>query len=139
MNKWIGIGRICTDVESKTTQDGKEIAKYRLAVNRPYSKDGQQEADFLNCVAFGKNAEFVNNYLHKGMKIAVEGSIQTGGYDKDGVRHYTTDIRVERCEFCESKNRSEDAEKAYVQQERQAIQQESQGDYMVVNDEELPF
>lgn len=138
MNKWFGIGRLCSDVDVRTSQDGKEIAKYRLAVNRTYSKDGQQEADFLNCVVFGKGAEFAKNYLQKGTKVAIEGRIQTGSYDKDGVRVYTTDIVVERCEFCESKNRSDNAESAYIQQERQAIR-EAQSEFMVVNDEELPF
>ena len=78
MNKWIGIGRLCNEPEVTSGKNGNSIAKYRLAVNRDYKKDGQQEADFLNCVAFGKSADFVQGYLHKGMKIAVEGRIQTG-------------------------------------------------------------
>lgn len=136
MNKWIGIGRICNEVEVKTAQSGTSIAKYRLAVNRQFKKEGQPEADFLNCIAFGKNAEFAQKYLHKGMKIAVEGSIQTGSYEKDGVRHYTTDIVVDRMEFCESKNAGADS---YEREERSAIQNEMNGGYTVVQDEGLPF
>ena len=135
MNKWIGIGRLCSEPEMTSGKNGNNIAKYRLAVNRDFKKDGQQEADFLNCVAFGKSADFAQNYLHKGMKIAVEGRIQTGSYEKDGVKHYTTDIVVDRHEFCEGKNAQESA---YVQQERQAIQDENKG-FQAVEDNDLPF
>jgi len=135
MNKWIGIGRLCNEPEVTSGKNGNSIAKYRLAVNRDYKKDGQQEADFLNCVAFGKSADFVQGYLHKGMKIAVEGRIQTGSYEKDGVKHYTTDIVVDRHEFCEGKNAQE---AAYTQLERQAIQDENKG-FTAVEDNDLPF
>lgn len=135
MNKWIGIGRLCSEPEVTSGKNGNSIAKYRLAVNRDFKKDGQQEADFLNCVAFGKSADFVQNYLHKGMKIAVEGRIQTGSYEKDGVKHYTTDIVVDRHEFCEGKNAQETA---YAQQERTAIQDENKG-FQAVEDNDLPF
>ena len=80
------------------------VAKYTLAVDR-YSKDGEQQADFISCVCFGKSAEFVQNYLRKGTKIIVEGRIQTGSYtNKEGQKVWTTDIIVSRHEFCESKN-----------------------------------
>ena len=114
------------------------VARYTLAVNRPRRQDGQQEADFLRCIAFGKGAEFVKNHLFKGIKIAVIGRIQTGSYEKDGVRFYTTDIVVDEHHFCESK-RQDTAEAAYVRQERRAIQQEDQSGYIQVDEEELPF
>lgn len=80
------------------------MASYRLAVNRNIKKDGQTEADFINCIAWNKSAEFAKNFLHKGIKIAVEGRIQTGSYSKDdGTKVYTTDVVVERHEFCESR------------------------------------
>lgn len=104
MNKVILIGRLVADPEIRYTQSGKAVASYRLAVDRPFKQDGQQEADFINCVAWGKTGEFAGNYLHKGTKIAVEGRIQTGSYEKDGVKHYTTDIVVDRHEFCESRS-----------------------------------
>jgi len=83
------------------------IARYRLAVDRRFKKDNEQTADFIPCVAFGKAAEFAEKYLHKGMKIAVTGRIQTGSYEKEGQKVYTTDIVVEDQEFCESKGSSE--------------------------------
>ena len=104
MNKVILIGRLCSDPEVSITNGGLTIARYRLAVNRERRKDGEQDADFLNIVVFGKGAEFAQNFLHKGMKIAVEGHIQTGSYEKDGVKRYTTDIIAERQEFVESKS-----------------------------------
>lgn len=104
MNKVILIGRLVADPEIRYTQSGKAVASYRLAVDRPFKQDGQQETDFINCVAWGKTGEFAGNYLHKGTKIAIEGRIQTGSYEKDGVKHYTTDIVVDRHEFCESRS-----------------------------------
>jgi len=104
VNKVILIGRLVADPEIRYTQSGKAVASYRLAVDRPFKQDGQQEADFINCVAWGKTGEFAGNYLRKGTKIAVEGRIQTCSYEKDGVKHYTTDIVVDRHEFCESRS-----------------------------------
>ena len=98
------IGRLTADPDIRRTQSGKCVASYRLAVDRPFKSDGQQEADFINCVAWGKNGEFCQRYLHKGMKIALEGRIQTRTYDdKDGKKVYVTEIIVEHHEFCESK------------------------------------
>lgn len=98
---------MCTDVETRTAQSGKTVASYRLAVDRQFKQDGQPEADYLNCVVFGSNGEFAGKYLHKGMKIAIEGRIQTRTYDnKDGKRVYVTEIIVERHEFCEKKETS---------------------------------
>ena len=105
MNKVILIGRLCDNPEVRCSSGESHtcIARYRLAVNRRFKREGEQEADFISCVAFGKNGEFVEKYLAKGMRIAVIGRIQTGSYEKDGTRHYTTDIVVEEHEFCESK------------------------------------
>lgn len=134
------MGRLTAEPETGTTAGGMAVAKYTLAVNRQMAKDGQQEADFIRCVCFGKSAEFVKNYLHKGTRLVVEGRIQTGSYEKDGTRFYTTDIIVERSWFAESKGKTQSndpAENAYIQQERKAIQQEPQ--YIEVDDSELPF
>ena len=103
MNKWLGIGRLTNEPQVTTTQSGMLVASYTLAVNRPRTANGQDTADFIRCKAFGKGAEFAQTYLHKGTKIAIEGRIQTGSYEKDGVQHYTTDIMVDRHEFVESK------------------------------------
>jgi len=86
------------------------IARYSLAVDRRFNRNSQdgQTADFINCVAFGRNGEFAEKYLHKGTKIVAEGRIQTGSYtNKDGVKVYTTDVVVEDQEFAESKAASE--------------------------------
>lgn len=104
MNKVVLIGRLTADPDIRRTQSGKCVASYRLAVDRPFKSDGQPEADFINCVAWGKNGEFCQRYLHKGMKIALEGHIQTRTYDdKDGKKVYVTEVIVEHHEFCESK------------------------------------
>lgn len=104
MNKVVLIGRLTADPDIRRTQSGKCVASYRLAVDRPFKSDGQPEADFINCVAWGKNCEFCQRYLHKGMKIALEGRIQTRTYDdKDGKKVYVTEVIVEHHEFCESK------------------------------------
>ena len=80
------------------------VARYTLAVDRAFKKDGEQAADFINCIAFGKNGEFAEKYLHQGTKIIVEGRWQTGNYtNKDGQKVYTNDCVVERHEFCESR------------------------------------
>ena len=104
MNKVILIGRIASEVETRRTSTGKAVASYRLAVDRRFKKEGQPDADFLNCVAFGNNGEFADKYLNKGMKIAVEGSIQTRSYEnKDSKKVYVTEIIVDNHEFCERK------------------------------------
>ena len=83
------------------------VARYTLAVDRKFKQEGQPTADFINCIAFGKLGEFAEKYLHKGVKIAVTGRIQTGSYkNKDGNTVYTTDVVVEEQEFCESKSQS---------------------------------
>lgn len=83
------------------------VARYTLAVDRKFKQEGQPNADFINCIAFGKLGEFAEKYLHKGVKIAVVGRIQTGSYkNKDGQKVYTTDVVVEEQEFCESKSQS---------------------------------
>lgn len=101
------IGRLTVDPEIRVTNSGKKVASYRMAVDRNVKTEGQPESDFINCTAWGKAGEFAEKYLHKGMKIAIEGRIQTGSYEKDGVKRYTTEIIVDRHEFCESKRSSE--------------------------------
>lgn len=110
MNKVILMGRLTADPDIRYSQGENTtcVARYRLAVDRRFKKEGAQEADFISCVAFGKQGEFAEKYLHKGMKIAVTGWIQTGSYtNKDGQKVYTTDIVVEEHDFCESKGQQE--------------------------------
>lgn len=111
MNKWNGIGRLTRDVDVRYSQGENPtcVARYTLAVDRKYKKEGEQSADFINCVAFGKAGDFAEKYLHKGMKVAVSGRIQTGSYtDREtGKTVYTTDVVVEEHYFCESKGSNE--------------------------------
>ena len=109
MNKVIEIGRLTKDPEIRYSQGANTtcVARYTLAVDRKFKQEGQPNADFINCIAFGKLGEFAEKYLHKGVKIAVTGRIQTGSYkNKDGNTVYTTDVVVEEQEFCESKSQS---------------------------------
>lgn len=104
MNKVMLIGRLTRDVEMNYSANSTAVARYTLAINRPYKREGDQEADFLRCVAFGKTAELAERYLAKGMRVAIDGRIQTGSYtNRDGQKVYTTDIIVERQEFLEKR------------------------------------
>lgn len=113
MNKVILTGRFTRDPEIKCTNDGASIARFSIAVNRRFVKEGSdQKADFLNCIAFGKSAEFIEKYFSKGMKADLSGRIQTGSYaNRDGQKVYTTDIVVEEIEFGESKGSSQSQQK----------------------------
>ena len=106
MNKVILMGRLTRDPEVRYTQsdNASAVARFSLAIDRRFKKDGEQTADFISCVAFGKTGEFIERYGRKGTKFVVEGRIQTGSYtNKDGQKVYTTDVVVEQVEFAESK------------------------------------
>lgn len=110
MNKVILMGRLTKDPAISTTQSQNPMiyARYTLAVDRRTKQDGNQNADFISCIAFGKNADFVEKYLHKGTKIVVCGRIQTGSYtNQDGQKIYTTDVVAEEHYFAESKGNSQ--------------------------------
>lgn len=110
MNKVILMGRLARDPDIKYTQGNEPmaIARYTLAIDRRIKRENEASADFISCVAFGKQAEFAERYLKQGTKIVVEGRIQTGSYtNKDGKKVYTTDVVVESTEFAESKGSGE--------------------------------
>ena len=103
MNKVILMGRLVRDPEVRSGE--MTVARYTLAVDRRFKREGEASADFINCVAFGKSGEFAEKYFRKGTKVAICGRIQTGSYtNRDGQKVYTTDIIVEEQEFAESKN-----------------------------------
>lgn len=106
MNSVQLVGRFTRDPEVRYTDAGLSIARFTLAIDRRFKKQDQdQTADFIGCIAFGKTAEFVEKYFGRGMRIGLNGRIQTGSYDnKDGVKVYTTDVVVENVEFVESKS-----------------------------------
>lgn len=146
MNKVILMGRLTRDPDIRYTQGDKPmaIAKYTLAVDRRFKKDGEPTADFIPCTCFGKNAEFAEKYLRQGTKIAVSGRIQTGSYtNNEGKRVYTTDVMVEEQEFAESKNASQANNNNSSNNSGQPMPQNTES-YGFMNipdglDEELPF
>ena len=138
MNKVILMGRLTRDPEVRYSQgeQATAIARYTVAVDRRFRRDGDsQTADFIGCVAFGRQAEFAEKYLRKGTKIALTGRIQTGSYtNRDGQKIYTTDVVVEEQEFAESKASGQTA-----QQNPAPV---SEDGFMEIPDgleEELPF
>ena len=138
MNKWLGTGRLVKDPEVSTSRGDMSICKFTLAVDRRYQKDKEKEADFIRCTAFGKTADHVGNYYHKGDGITVEGEIRTGSYDKDGIKHYTTEVIVSQVEFPMGKNQKKgDAYEGFVQTEPVIEQVGGQDEFD--DEESLPF
>ena len=115
MNKVIIIGRFTRDPEVRYTANNTCYASFSVAIDRRYKQDGQPTADFPRVIAWGKTAEFIEKYFHKGMKIAIDGRIQTGSYtNKDGQTVYTTDIVAENVEFVESNRNTGNAQSPSV-------------------------
>ena len=108
MNTITLLGRLTKNPEARYTSTGKAVTLFTLAVNRPYTNtDGQREADFINCQAWGKTAEVVGNHVSKGDRLLVEGRLQIRGYtDKEGVKRYATEVVANRVEFIEQKKDS---------------------------------
>jgi single-strand DNA-binding protein len=107
MNKAVLLGRTTKDPEIRYSQGSKPtaVARFTLAVDRRFKRDGEPTADFISCIAFGKTAEVIEKYVKQGTKIGVVGSIQTGSYtNKEGQKVYTTDIIVDEIDFAESKS-----------------------------------
>ena len=145
MNKVILMGRLTRDPEVRYSQgeNSSAVARYSLAVDRRFRRDGEPTADFINCVAFGRAAEFAERYLRQGTKIAVTGRIQTGSYtNKDGVKVYTTDVIVEEQEFADSKNTSSAPSESFQASPAPAPSASIGDGFMNIPDgidEELPF
>lgn len=145
MNKCILIGRLTRDPEVRYSQgeNASAVARFSLAVDRKFKKDGEQTADFINCVAFGKTGEFIEKYGRKGTKFVVEGRIQTGSYtNKDGQKVYTTDVVVEQVEFAESKATTANNEDGYQAARPEPSSVAGDGFMNIpdgVEDEGLPF
>ena len=134
MNKFLAIGRATDEPNIKYNED-LCIARYTLAVDRQFKKEGENGADFIKCVAFGKQGVFVEKYLSKGKKIAIEGRIQTGSYEnKKGDKVYTTDIIVNSQEFVESKSQEKVTRQAPPQP-----QPKGDEEFMDIDDSQLPF
>ena len=137
MNSFTGLGRLTKDVDLKYTQTGTAIGRFTLAINRPFKdkKTGEYQADFINCVAFGKTSETLATYVKKGNQLAIEGRIQTGSYEnQEGKRVYTTDVVVNGFTF---------VEQAKQQQTQQTYQPSNQfgndAKPVDIEDDDLPF
>lgn len=145
MNKVILMGRLTRDPEVRYSQGENTlaIARYTLAVDRRFARNGEQGADFISCVAFGKSAEFAEKWLKQGIKICISGRIQTGSYtNKDGAKVYTTEVVVEEQEFAESKNSSPVGNSDFTGGSRPTPSAASGDGFMSIPDgieDELPF
>ena len=129
MNKAILVGRLTRDPEVRYSQDenATAVARYTVAVDRRFKRDGEPTADFIRCLVFGRSAEFAEQYFRQGMRVSISGRIQTGSYtNKDGVKVYTTEVIVEEQEFAESR----------TEQERNKAQGADEGDgFMNIQDD----
>ena len=146
MNKVILVGRLTRDPEMRYSQGANStaIARFSIAVDRRFKREGEPDADFFNCTAFGKQAEFVGNYLKQGIKMVVVGRVQNDNYtNKDGQKVYSVQIMVDELEFAESKNASGDnSGNAYQPASRPTPSAATSDGFMNVPegiDEELPF
>lgn len=148
MNKVILMGRLTRDPEVRYSQgdNATAIARFTLAVDRRIKRDNEASVDYINCVSFGRSAEFAEKYFHKGTKIVIAGRIQTGSYtNKDGQKVYTTDIVIEEQDFAESKAASQQNNSGNPQnasnsrQTQQPKPQTSPDGFMNADDDDLPF
>ena len=134
------IGRLVRDPELRYSQSGTAVLRFTVAVDRKLSKDKKEEAqrnnqptaDFISCIAFGSTAEVIANYHSKGSQIGVEGRIQTGSYEKDGQRVYTTDVMVNAITFVGSKNNTDGGN-------YQNSNNKQDDFYPIENNEDIPF
>lgn len=147
MNKVILMGRLTSDPKMDWTrsEDSKQYATYTLAVNRRFKKNGQADADFISCIAWGAMAEFAEKFMKKGAMFAVEGRLNVRSWEKDGERHWTTTVVVENCYFTGSKRDAESKpaqSKPAAQTGKQMGLAEQEGFYPIdesIEDDDLPF
>ena len=153
MNKVILIGRLARDPEMRTTMSGANVTRFTLAVSRPFQdQNGERGADFINCVAWRRQAENIAKYCTKGRQVAVEGRIQTGSYDaQDGSKRYTTDIIVDNCTFLGSKNSNNNSSaefnnESFIEPEQSMPTSDISedpfkdfGEEIALSDDDLPF
>jgi len=145
MNKIILMGRLTRDPEVRYSQGANQtaVARFSLAVDRRFKREGDPDADFFNCTSFGKQAEFVEKYLRQGTKVVVTGRVQNDNYtNKEGQKVYSVQIIVEEIEFAESKNASSGGGAAYQAGSRPSPSQAAGDGFMSIpegTEEELPF
>lgn len=145
MNKVILLGRLARDPETRYggANDSMAVCRYTLAVDKKFKKDGEATADFINCISFGKSAEFAEKYFTKGLRVAVSGRIQTGSYtNRDGQKVYTTDVVVEEHEIAQSRSEASNQQESNRQPEISPYGKDKDNGFMNIPDgidDELPF
>ena len=141
MNNVNLIGRLTADPELKRTQSGTAMVRFSIAVDRAYTKQGEEkQTDFINCIAWDKKAEFICKYFSKGQKIALTGSIRTGSYtDKDGNKRNTVDVWVDNVEFCESRKQGGTSADAHTQEPQKSAEFRKPQEPIQYDDNDLPF
>lgn len=145
MNKVILLGRLVREPETRYggANDSMAVCRYTLAVDKKFKKDGEATADFINCISFGKTAEFAEKYFAKGLRVAVSGRIQTGSYtNRDGQKVYTTDVVVEEHEIAQSRSEASDQQESNRQPEISPYGKDKDNGFMNIPDgidDELPF
>lgn len=143
LNVVVIMGRLTAQPELRTTNSGISVTSFSVAVNRSYSKDGNNQTDFINCVAWRNNAEFITKYFGKGQMIAIKGSLQQSNYtDKDGNKRTAYDVVVDSADFCGSKAESGgSAPMARTEEAPASFSNVDTGDFEEISmgDEDLPF
>lgn len=145
MNKVILLGRLARDPETRYSgaDNSMAVCRYTLAVDKKFKKDNEPTADFINCVAFGKTAEFAEKYFTRGLRVAVSGRIQTGSYtNRDGQKVYTTDVVVEEHEIAQSRSEASNQQESNRQPEISPYDEDKDNGFMKIPDgidDELPF
>lgn len=138
LNCAVIMGRLTADPELRQTPSGVSVVRFTVAVDRGYVKQGEErQTDFINIVAWRGSADFVAKYFHKGSMIAVQGSIQTGSYEKDGVKHYTFEIVADNVSFCGGKSDGQNNNSSQI--EPQSPKTTDSATISVDNDDDLPF
>ena len=142
LNRVILMGRITQDLEMKQTPSGNNVLSFNIAVERSYAKGEERETDFITCVAWNQRAEFINNYFSKGRMIAVEGQLRTRTYDdKNGSRHYVTEVYVDNVSFTGEKKTDGQAQpqKSYEPAQGNAQIGDLDGFEEILSGEGVPF
>lgn len=144
LNRFVAVGRLTKEIDLRHTQNGKAVANFTIAVNRPFTnQNGERDADFINCVAWGKQAENLAQFMKKGNQIGVDGRLQTRTYDdKDGKTVFVTEVVADSVQFLESKgNKEQGNQQQNNQQEnqQQANPFEGNGQPIDIQDQDLPF
>ena len=134
MNKVFLIGRLTQDPQTQTLDSGTTLCRFSIAVNRTYSRDGETQADFINIVTWNATAQNCGKYLVKGSQVAISGSIQTGSYERDGVKRQTFDVRADQVEFLSRPNTNGQAQPAPAA--KKSIDQLTEVDN---GDDDMPF